>query len=243
MLLLCVTDLCIRSNNSSHSDTRAKSLKLMGNALVPSQGTAPFQIPSAWLETREPSATQPSVSVSFDLGVTHIPALWSLQTSAPGDLASTTLSGDNESRATDLCQLALTPLFRISRYCMQTVGVCPPCRLFCSMCQNPAPSSACLCLYHSCAGMQPQHKMLPGRNLSRVKEVAAISRKGFAPGYKSNNQDSNVAVCSFLHGDHALFGVMGGCKLQHHSVSACILVSGLVLRAWLYNPIEHGWLT
>jgi hypothetical protein len=46
-----------------------------------------------------------------------------------------------------------------------------------------------------------------------VKEVAAISRKGFAPGYKTDNQDSNMAVCSFLHGDHALFGVMGACHI------------------------------
>lgn len=67
------------------------------------------------------------------------------------------------------------------------------------------------------ATVQPQSSWAPA-TAPRV-EAACISRMGYAPGYKSDNQDSCFAFTVYGNSDSALFGVMDGHGTHGHLVS------------------------
>lgn len=69
------------------------------------------------------------------------------------------------------------------------------------------------------------HQGAASRSMSvghNLPDIAALTRTGYAPGYKTANQDACFVISPFLSSGDALLGVMDGHGLEGHSVSAIV---------------------
>ncbi|KAF5830623.1 phosphatase 2C-like domain-containing protein [Dunaliella salina] len=121
------------------------------------------------------------------------------------------IEGDPSAVACPRQHLTLSPVLQIKQFCVDSRR-CVPYRLDAiRRAKTSAPSSA--------AAVAAQAAQSNSGTRGLGLSIAAISRKGFAPGYKEDNQDRCMVVQPFAGANQVLIGVMDGHGVDGHRVS------------------------